>query len=359
MLRSLLAPTRRSAVAPRRFAPRCLSIEPRRGRPTVLAGLIAALAIALAPGVARATILNNITVISVPAAWGAGTRPLDVSGDSIVGYYRDQFGTSHGFLYDGTTYTKLDGPPSIERYARGIDGSNVVGTYADLKGTAQGFLFDGSSYTTLSNPLAATGPNLGTYAEGIDGDNIVGYYFDAAKHAHGFLYNLTSNTYTTIDNPHAGGGTGEGTFIEGISGGNLVGYYSIGGGFKSPFLFNGTSFTSLDPPFGTHLGSDAVGYAQGISGTNIIGNIADSSPAKLGGFLYDGTTYDSIANFQLYGISGNKIVGTFVSSVSFPSGNPSYTGFVATIPEPTSLVLGLAGAVGLWLFVCRVRKPRR
>ncbi|MBX9789096.1 MAG: PEP-CTERM sorting domain-containing protein [Pirellulales bacterium] len=129
----------------------------------------------------------------------------------------------------------------------------------------------------------------------------------------------------------------------------------MAGGESVAFVYDGTSYVTLNPPFGDGVGTQHYGYAEGISGDLIVGNVHTSSPGNRNGFLYDGETFTGPFFYQFYGIGDNKIVGTFVSKVNF--GNPSYTGFVATIPEPSSLALGIAGAIGLWLFVRRVRAP--
>ena len=58
----------------------------------------------------------------------------------IVGAYTedDPSNRTHGFLYDGTTYTTFDVPGATYTYAYGIDGGNIVGYY-DV-GSEHGFL---------------------------------------------------------------------------------------------------------------------------------------------------------------------------------------------------------------------------
>ena len=49
----------------------------------------------------------------------------------IVGAYTedDPSNRTHGFLYDGTTYTTFDVPGATSTSIFGIDGSNIVGIY--------------------------------------------------------------------------------------------------------------------------------------------------------------------------------------------------------------------------------------
>jgi hypothetical protein len=76
----------------------------------------------------------------------------------------------------------LDYPGSTTTFAKGIDGNNIVGMYIDVSGTSHGFLYNGTTYTTVDPPGAT-----GTFANGIDGNNIVGVYNDASGSSHGFV----------------------------------------------------------------------------------------------------------------------------------------------------------------------------
>ena len=70
-----------------------------------------------------------------------GTVAKGVSGNNIVGSYLDSSGGSHGFLYNGTTYTTIDDPLGMGgTFLNGIDGSNIVGSYVDSSGQNHGFV---------------------------------------------------------------------------------------------------------------------------------------------------------------------------------------------------------------------------
>jgi hypothetical protein len=66
--------------------------------------------------------------------------------------------------------------------AFGIDGNNIVGRYYD-GGGYHGFLYDGSTWTTLD------GPGAWTFPAGIDGDNIVGSLYLGPSVSYGFIAN--------------------------------------------------------------------------------------------------------------------------------------------------------------------------
>ena len=106
-----------------------------------------------------------------------------ISGNNVVGYYKDASNQIHGFLYNGSTYTTLDDPLGVGgTFAYGISGNNVVGYYLDASGDNYGFLYNGSTYTTLDDPLG-----INTAVFGIDGNNVVGVYTGASGQSSGFI----------------------------------------------------------------------------------------------------------------------------------------------------------------------------
>ncbi len=128
-----------------------------------------------------------------------------------------------------------------------------------------------------------------------------------------------------------------GTEAHAISGSNIVGEY-IDSAFKQHgFLYNGSTYTALDYPLITE-GTEALG----ISGSNIVGEYFQSSQPH--GFLYDGSTYTNLDHplgefgTIISGIDGNNIVG------QYNDGNGVHS-FVATVPEPSALMLCVAGLV--------------
>jgi hypothetical protein len=144
---------------------------------------------------------QTYTTLDDPSGNG-GTYAYGISGNNIVGWYANNsagyFGPINeqvGFLYNGSTYTTLINPLSIQNtiqgpvpngnYAYGISGNNTVGLYYPVAGGGgfSGFLYNGSTYTTLNDPSG----NGGTYAFGISGNNIVGVYYDSSGNANGFL----------------------------------------------------------------------------------------------------------------------------------------------------------------------------
>jgi hypothetical protein len=84
------------------------------------------------------------------------------------------------------SYTSLTYPEATgETIAQGISGNNIVGQYWDNSGE-HGFLYNGTSWTTLSYP-----GSVNTYAYGISGNNIVGNYnYGSGMPAHAFIYTI-------------------------------------------------------------------------------------------------------------------------------------------------------------------------
>ena len=166
---------------------------------------------------------NGSTVVSINVPGSALTYAQGISGNDVYGFYSDGHGISYGFLFDGTTYTKMIGPPgpgngAVTSFT--TDGKTGVG-YSDVVGLGRNFLYDVASqgYTlippdnnnsrvTLMSGNIAIGPeghywdgstwsqiNLPagdtlTYVYGIEGNNVIGIYNDAYGLQHGFEYQI-------------------------------------------------------------------------------------------------------------------------------------------------------------------------
>jgi len=89
--------------------------------------------------------------------------------EQIVGCYAL---CSHGFLYDGSTFTSIDVPGAVVTQATGInDFGQIVGTYYDGT-TLHGFVYDGTTFT----PVDAPGAFLTTVNRINNNGAIVGFY---------------------------------------------------------------------------------------------------------------------------------------------------------------------------------------
>ena len=313
--------------------------------------LLPALLVALSAGHAVAV---TYTTLDHPLATNS-TIATGISGNNVVGFYQDYDATSnpdhwlHGFLYDGSSYTTLNAPLAAlgtGTIAWGISGSNIVGWYEGHNSAGNsgeyGFIYNGSTYSTLQHPLGVRG----TRAFGISGSNIVGNYYDSSFTGHGFLYNGSS--YTTIDDPLGVGGT----FPYGISGNDIVGFYYDSSGHQHGFLYDGSSYTTLDFPGAIDT------TAAGIFGNNIIGHYSEFNGDRGHNYLFNGSTYTILEDpfgmqpSNTFGIDGNNIVGFYNDSSSIQHG------FLAQVPEPSSILLFSIGAIGLGAVARRRRRTR-
>jgi hypothetical protein len=150
-------------------------------------------------------------------------------------------------------------------------------------------------------------------------------------------------TYATLDDPLAVGGT----FAQGISGTNIVGYYVDSSDNAHGFLYNGSTWTILDDPL---AGSSGGTFPAGISGANIVGYYEDSgrTPSSVHGFLFSGGAWITVDEPQpasgwqityLTGVSGEQLVGTVVYgigviwSASAPKGSSGFVYIGGTFAE--------------------------
>lgn len=230
--------------------------------------------------------------------------PYGIDGHNVVGVK----GTGLGFLYNDLTQTSMTLPRLNNRStpAFGISGNNIVGGYRDLLGTDFGSLYSISTgtHTTFGHPLAGQGVGKGTTPTDIDGDNVVGNYVDAAGKQHGFLYNLATQTWTTLDYPGAkySSLTGvSGSYIVGL-GGNIAGFLDTG------LLYDLAASTWTTIPF----------YPLGIEGDNVVGRgvLYNMYNLRTGTFSNPliGVHFPAgqiVQSVTLNDISGNTVVGTY------------------------------------------------
>jgi hypothetical protein len=93
-------------------------------------------------GGARGFIYENGTwrTLSYPAPAFA-TVLTGIDGPNVVGVYQGPpNGDRHGFLYDGVDFTPIDYPGAPQTTVMGIDGNTVVGYYYDASGFTHGFI---------------------------------------------------------------------------------------------------------------------------------------------------------------------------------------------------------------------------
>jgi hypothetical protein len=260
------------------------------------------------------------TTLDYPGA--TQTYVSGISGNNIVGYY----GSSRGFLYDGTNWTTIDMPTAKATVIRGISGNKIVGEYLPSDsplpfGPWKSFLYDGTNWITIPLP---TGGGFVDISYGIDGDII------ASRNQ---IYNTATQSLTTLNYPGAAR-----TMICGIDGSNLVGSYDNHG-----FVYNmdTQNWTTIDYPGATYT------RIYGIDGSNLIGS-STLNGNKLTDFIYDGSNLHALdVPGSPSGIYGNIIVGSYTTTIHSDNGAIGVfsNGYVYTIPEPATLVILALGAV--------------
>ena len=271
-----------------------------------------------------------------------------ISGNNVVGEIEDA-GLAKGFLYNGSSYTTIQDPNANNAtLVRGVSGSTVVGTYINTASGDHGFTYNNGIYTDINDPSGT-----GTIATAIDGTNIIGTSVGSSAGQQGFLDQ--NGVFSVINVP-----TGSYTQPLGISGDTIVGTYIDPINGESGFTFENGVYTTLNDPLGT--GGTVL---TGISGNDIVGyyfvETTPTEPSEVYGFIYDGSQFTTISDplaahdtsgaegTYVYGISGNKVAGTY-----FTGGIGSEFGFIATVPEPRSVVLWVVG-FGL-IVVMRARR---
>lgn len=126
-----------------------------------------------------------IHFISFDVPVSASTAAIGVNNiGAIVGKYRDQGGTTHGFLLRYGAFTTIDYPDGVFTSAQGITGQGwIVGRFDDQDGVQHAFLLKNGQFEQLDFP-----GSTGTVAHRInDRGEIVGRYVDADSHTHGFV----------------------------------------------------------------------------------------------------------------------------------------------------------------------------
>lgn len=296
---------------------------------------------------------GQMQTYDVPGA--VDTNVTGSNGANVVGQYNDGTGWK-GFLYKDEVLTTLEMAGAQDTQPQDISGNHIVGFYNDTSNVKHGFYYDGANWTTLDAPSSS-----GTWAYGISGNVISGSYEGTNGVAHGFQYDKQSGVWTTFDQPGA-----ENTHVLGISGSNMVGLSEISAGNSHSFLYDGATYEDIDIPGKSYT------FPTDIDGKKVVG-WTDNDRRK--GFSRDEngvvTEFDvqGAASTEVLGIDGNTLVGfyTDASSTSFASGAnaffaasgaPAQHGFIWIIPEPSTLLLLLAGglAIAIRSFARRICK---
>jgi hypothetical protein len=154
-----------------------------------------------------------LTGIDHPGALATGAASVNNAGET-VGVFVDSLGTAHGFLRSpGGAFTTIDpsGAGFAPAYTEAVginDAGSIVGYYTDIppaspgevQALSHGFIFDGTTYSHFDVP-AAVGFGTQPYVINNSGQ-ITGSYLDGMGALHGFLF-VPGSGFSTIDPPGA------------------------------------------------------------------------------------------------------------------------------------------------------------
>ena len=126
---------------------------------------------------------NGTTLLQFPNAFETEGLGINNNGD-VVGYYIDNNGHQHGYLFTGGAgFAAVDFPGASVTMASGInDSGEIAGNYADATG-AHGFLYSRGQFQTVDVTGATSTSLFRIKNNGI----IVGTYTDSNQGLHGFI----------------------------------------------------------------------------------------------------------------------------------------------------------------------------
>lgn len=317
-------------------------------RTLVLLG--AAIGVLAAPAAKAA----EFTFYDIPTGIATVATGVNDSGQ-VVGYYQQP--GSPPPAYTGFTstiatpgiYNSVNAAGYTSTQLFGINNSGVAVATLSTPGFGSVAATYNGSFSGAIFPPESVGVTTNAFGQGINtAGTVVGYYVDAGSGTT-FGYTYAGSTYT---NPIAK--LGQPTFLMGMNGaGTAAGYYSDGGGNTHGVTYNGSFSADIDAP-----GATGGTFATGLSdGGELVGYFIDGSGVH--GFVYvDGvfTTIDvpgALGITQILGINNrHQVAGYYVNDEG------KQVGFVAYVPEPTTMALLASGAFFL-PFARRARGRRQ
>ena len=202
------------------------------------------------------------------------------SGVYAVGYYYNQSGQQHSFVFNGDSNlngssTTIDLPGlGVVTTVEGVnDLEHFVGSYRDVGGAVHGYIQTGvnGGFTTLDDPSS----HGGTSVNGINHfDQLVGNYLDSSGNSHGFLYE--NGTYVDLDVPGAYRSSATGI----NDWGEITGWYSpIGSRAAIVFLYSpGSGYTDIGGGNAFGLNNAGVIVGSTVIGGHVEGFLAAPYP---------------------------------------------------------------------------------
>lgn len=256
----------------------------------------------------------NFTSIDVPGALSTNARGISSDG-TVVGFYRDQSFTPHGFLRspDGSLKFPIDYTNAsvtvIGTELNRLDpqGQTIVGWWFDNTFFIHGLVMNLRSNTTISFDFPSQGV-LATITNGINRNgDISGNYVDSAGNSHGFTANVNClsqvSCYQSFDYPG-----GLQTEFGGINDSDdIVGDYVAANSKTISFVFTAGNFTILSAPSAPNVSARNINNLQQIVGSygNAVPFLQVSSaasgvfnaPGSLHGFVLSSSGRVTAVNF--------------------------------------------------------------
>lgn len=281
----------------------------------------ASLFLALAPAANAQVVSYTFTTIDAPGAGYTEAYGINNAG-FIVGHFSDATG-DHGFLrHPNGTYTTYDVSGADQTVGFGINASGAIaGSYFGSPPAPQGFLRSPGGTITLLGPPDSV-------AQGInDAGKVVGI-----ADSQGYIY--TGGNFTAFSVPGA-----TGTLPFGINNSDqIAGTWQTGTGEHGFVRSAAGGYTLFDVPGANNTG------AFGINDAGEIVVIADDAGyLRLADGTFSVISYPGSTATLPFGINNlGQVVGSYLDS----AGNGH--SFLATpVPEPCTLLLCAAGALGL------------
>jgi hypothetical protein len=267
----------------------------------------------------------------------AFTQLLGINNSStIAGYWGDgSVVPNHGFtLVLPNSFTPENYPGAAQTQVIGINNTGWTdGFYVDGAGVTHGFTFDGSSFSTVDAPGTAFNQLLGIN----DGLTAVGYSStDPTGMTLQMSFREAGGAFTYITGFPVGTGNNQAVGIN--NGGTAVGFYQDASGTFHGYIATGTTASTFDVSFGGAMGTQAFGINNH---DEIVGDYTDST-GTMHGFVYIGGVFYTVDDPA--GVPGSTIIngvndlGQLVGF--YADANDNVIGFVATpVPEPGTLAL--------------------
>lgn len=178
--------------------------------------------------------------IDAPNAFETDCNDINTA-NTIVGFYTDNSGVTHGFVLAGTKFKTVNVAGATDTRLYGINNKNqAVGWYTDSSGTTHGVALDAQGHTKTIDPPGSILTNAWSIS---DAGVIVGAWVDSGGVFHGF--SLTNGTYKSFDAP---GGSILTEFTGINKFGVMVGIFDDSSGVEHGFGLSGTHFVQIDDP---------------------------------------------------------------------------------------------------------------